>query len=70
MQDASAVDAAIQLAAVLEASDNPIIFTDERGIVTRWNTAAREFYGYSAAEVIGTSTRSAAARTARSFRSR
>jgi PAS domain S-box-containing protein len=49
----AATDASAQVAALLEASDNPIIFTDERGAITRWNKAAEAFYGYTAAEVIG-----------------
>jgi PAS domain S-box-containing protein len=61
MAHRSAFDATLQLAALLEASDTPIIFTDERGRITRWNTAAEAFYGYTADEVLGTPIASACA---------
>ncbi|HXI31592.1 MAG TPA: PAS domain S-box protein, partial [Vicinamibacterales bacterium] len=50
---ASASDTTVQLEAILEASDSPVIYTDERGTITRWNKAAELFYGHSAADVIG-----------------
>jgi PAS domain S-box-containing protein len=54
MPNATTSDAAVQLQAVLDASDDPIIFTDERGLITRLNKAAEEFYGYTADEAVGT----------------
>src|SRR5262245_40114789 len=51
--DGAAIGATAQLEAMLDASDNPIIFTDDGGAITRWSRAAEAFYGYSAAEAIG-----------------
>src|SRR5262249_15615469 len=53
--DVSAAGTTAQLEAMLDASDNPIIFTDDHGAITRWNRAAEAFYGYGADEVIGRS---------------
>src|SRR3954471_20333156 len=53
MQNASAIDPTAQLESLLAATDNPTIFTDERGTIIRWNKAAESFYGYAADEVIG-----------------
>src|SRR5436853_86223 len=53
MRNASAIElAALQLDAVLDASGNPTVLTDERGVITRWSRAAEEFYGYSSDEAV------------------
>src|SRR5581483_11261612 len=43
----------LQLAAIIESSDDAIIGRTLDGIVTSWNTGAERLYGYSAAEMIG-----------------
>ena len=45
--------ATAHLDAILDANGNPTVLTDERGIVTRWNKAAEEFYGYTSDEAVG-----------------
>lgn len=44
-----------RLAAVVESSDDAIVGATGEGIVLSWNNAAERIYGYSAAEMIGTS---------------
>jgi PAS domain S-box-containing protein len=54
MRPATAIElATLQLDAVLDVSANPTILTNERGIISRWNKAAEEFYGYSSDEAVG-----------------
>jgi len=54
VRPASAIElTTLQLDALLEVSDNPTILTNERGIISRWNKAAEEFYGYSSDEAVG-----------------
>jgi PAS domain S-box-containing protein len=45
----------IQLAAIVEHSDDAIIGATLDGVITSWNQAAERIYGYSSAEVIGKS---------------
>jgi PAS domain S-box-containing protein len=45
----------LQLAAIVESSDDPILSSDNEGIVTSWNKGSEKTFGYSAAEIVGTS---------------
>lgn len=44
-----------ELAALVESADVPIIGKTSEGIITSWNRAAAQMYGYSAQEAIGQS---------------
>ena len=48
-----AEDAAAQLAAIVEFSDDAIIGKDLQGIVTSWNAGAVRTFGYAALEMVG-----------------
>ncbi len=45
--------ARLQLAAIVESSDEAIIGKDLQGIITAWNKGAERMYGYKAEEVLG-----------------
>src|SRR5579872_1322432 len=49
----AAKDARLQLAALVESSDDAIIATDLEGVVSAWNKGAERLFGYSEPEIVG-----------------
>ena len=46
-------ESASRLGAVAQITDEALIATDPRGIITEWNAAAERLFGYPAGEIIG-----------------
>ena len=55
MSDTTDRDMATRLSAILESSHDAIVERSPEGVITGWNPAAEELYGYSYEEVIGKS---------------
>jgi PAS domain S-box-containing protein len=48
-----AEEARLRHSAVVQSSDDAIIYQDLNGVITSWNTGAQRIFGYSEAEVLG-----------------
>ena len=45
------------LAAIVESSDDAVVSENLHGLITSWNRGAQQLFGYSAAEILGQSTK-------------
>ncbi|HKW27193.1 MAG TPA: PAS domain S-box protein, partial [Terriglobales bacterium] len=52
-RESSSNQARVELAAIVESSDDAILSKDLDGIIHSWNKGAERIYGYSAAEMMG-----------------
>ncbi|MFC6647149.1 PAS domain-containing protein [Granulicella cerasi] len=51
----SSIDARLQLAAIVDSSDDAIVSKDLDGFVMSWNAAATRIFGHTAEEMVGRS---------------